>query len=102
MNVSLNNVWFEKISVLLNVSGVKDKISYFESLGINTIWLNAIYKSDGLYDGNDVIDHKDVEEIFGGMAAFDALRKASKKKGLWNKYLFYFIHTLLYSTFQYV
>ncbi|XP_052769198.1 maltase 2-like [Mya arenaria] len=65
-----------------DLQGILEKVPYLEDLGANTMWINSIFKSGGLYDGNDVEDHKAVDEIFGGMAAFDLLRKETKKKGM--------------------
>lgn len=64
------------------LSGVSSKIEYLQSIGVNAFWLNSFYKSgDTSYDYNDVVDHKQVDESVGSMAAFDSLRKETKKKG---------------------
>lgn len=67
--------------------GIKEKVEYIgDTLGANAIWINSIYQSGGLYDGNDVTDHKKVDIVLGTMEDFDSLRKDTKKKGL-HKYI---------------
>lgn len=66
-----------------DLSGVASKVEYLQSIGVNAFWLNSIYKSgDDSYDNNDVVNHKQVDESFGTMQAFDNLRKDTKKKGM--------------------
>lgn len=63
--------------------GIASKVDYIgETLDVNVIWINSIYKSDGDYDGNAVVNHKDVDETLGTLADFDSLRKTTKKKGI--------------------
>lgn len=66
-----------------DLHGINAKISYFEDIGVNALWINSIYEAGkDSYEGQDVVDHKKVSEILGGMAAFDDLRKNTKKKGM--------------------
>lgn len=66
-----------------DIKGINNKVGYLQDLGANAIWINAFYKAGAKsYDGNDVVDHTMVDELYGTMADFDALRKATKKKGM--------------------
>lgn len=72
----------DKLDNFFSSSGIGSKVDYLkDTLGTNAIWINSFFKSGGLYDGNDVEDHKAVDEMLGTLADFDALRKNTKKKG---------------------
>ncbi len=71
-----NNVFFGG-----NLIGIKEKLPYLASLGINVIYLSPIFKaySNHKYDTGDYMQ---VDEMFGGDEALNALISESKKYGI--------------------
>ncbi|KAL3874106.1 hypothetical protein ACJMK2_037166 [Sinanodonta woodiana] len=63
-----------------DLQGIINHVPDLEDLGVKALWINSIYQSGGLYDGNDVQDHKAIDPIFGSQDTFDTLRKITKKK----------------------
>lgn len=62
--------------------GLIEKLDYIKELGCNGIWLSPIYPSPGKDCGYDVMDYQDVDEIFGGMEAFDKLIQEAHKRDM--------------------
>lgn len=60
-----------------NLAGVTDSLDYLRDLGITALWLSPI-NCTAAYHGYHVTDYEDVDQRFGGMAAFDALIQAVK------------------------
>ena len=58
-----------------DLKGITEKLDYIESLGIDVLWLNPIFKSPNADNGYDVSDYKDIMEDFGTMQDFDELLK---------------------------
>src|SRR4051812_24777497 len=52
------------------------------SLGIDAVWLSPIYRSPMADFGYDVSDHRDVDPVFGDLAAFDRLLADAHARGL--------------------
>ena len=46
-------------------SGIREKLTYLESLGIDSIWLSPFYTFGGVDLGNDVVNHTTVAKEFG-------------------------------------
>lgn len=64
--------------------GLKTKMDYITSLGVNAVWLNKIFKTSDDWSELAIMDHKELNERFGTTpAAFQAwiksLQKDSKK-----------------------
>lgn len=61
--------------------GVIEKLDYLESLSINCIYLSPIFKaySNHKYDTGNYLE---IDEMFGGRKAFDALLTACKARGI--------------------
>ena len=61
--------------------GVIEKLDYLESLSVNCIYLSPIFKaySNHKYDTGN---YHEIDEMFGGREAFDALLAACKKRGI--------------------
>lgn len=61
--------------------GIIEKLDYLESLSVNCLYLSPIFKaySNHKYDTGDYMQ---IDEMFGGKAAFDALLCACKKRGI--------------------
>ena len=61
--------------------GVIEKLDYLESLSVNCIYLSPIFKaySNHKYDTGNYLE---IDEMFGGKEAFDALICECKKRGI--------------------
>lgn len=68
------------------VLGVHEKIDFIQSLGVDTIALSPIYKSDTNPEtgdlGYDVIDHQAVDVRVGLMVDLKALVQEAHKRGI--------------------
>jgi alpha-glucosidase len=56
-----------------DLDGVRARLGYLELLGVDAIWLSPFYRSPMVDGGYDVADPRDVDPLFGDLAAFDAL-----------------------------
>ncbi|MBQ4150531.1 MAG: glycoside hydrolase family 13 protein [Clostridia bacterium] len=61
--------------------GIIEKLDYLESLSVNCLYLSPIFKaySNHKYDTGNYLE---IDEMFGGKEAFDALLKECKKRGI--------------------
>lgn len=61
--------------------GILDKLDYLESLSVNCLYLSPIFKaySNHKYDTGN---YQEVDEMFGGREALDALLNACKSRGI--------------------
>lgn len=61
--------------------GVIEKLDYLESLSVNCLYLSPIFKaySNHKYDTGNYLE---IDEMFGGKEAFEALIKECKKRGI--------------------
>ena len=50
-----------------DLQGIISKLSHFEYLGIETIWLSPIFPSPMKDHGYDVSDYVDIEPLFGSL-----------------------------------
>ena len=64
-----------------DLQGVKEKLDYLKSLGVDAIWLTPIFmaRSNHRYDTDDYLH---VDPALGGDAAFAALSAAAKARGI--------------------
>lgn len=65
-----------------DLKGIKEKLDYVESLGVNAIWLNPFYKSPFKDGGYDVSDFMDVDPRFGDMKDFEDLLADAHQRNL--------------------
>ncbi|KAI4484894.1 hypothetical protein M0802_012987 [Mischocyttarus mexicanus] len=65
-----------------DLKGIINKLDYIKELGVETIWLNPIYKSPLVDSGYDVSDHKDINPLFGRLDDFDTLINKAHNLGL--------------------
>lgn len=64
-----------------DITGIQNELSgHLKDLGVETLYINSLYKSGGVDNGMDVVDYKDVEPILGTMADIEKLRKETKDK----------------------
>ncbi|OBI80998.1 glycoside hydrolase family 13 protein [Mycobacterium sp. E740] len=65
-----------------DLDGVTARLDYLKALGVDAIWLNPVMVSPMADNGYDVADPRDVDPLFGGMAALDRLIAAAHRAGL--------------------
>ena len=64
-----------------SISGLTEKLDYIQDLGVESIWLSPIYEFGGVDYGNDIIDHKKIDPLFGTEDDFEALLREVDKRG---------------------
>ena len=65
-----------------DLGGVREHLPYLKTLGIDAIWLCPVMRSPMADGGYDVSDSRDIDPLFGGMEAFDALLSAAHDIGM--------------------
>lgn len=65
-----------------DLNGIHEKLDYFESLGVGSLWLTPIYPSPMKDNGYDISNYVDIEPTFGTMEDFKKLLAGMKNKGL--------------------
>ncbi|WP_438804367.1 glycoside hydrolase family 13 protein [Nocardia noduli] len=56
-----------------DLGGIREKLGYLELLGVDALWICPVMRSPMADGGYDVADPRDIDPLFGGMAAMDAL-----------------------------
>ncbi len=56
-----------------DLDGVRERLGYLELLGVDALWLTPFFRSPMADGGYDVQDPRDVDPLFGDLAAFDRL-----------------------------
>ena len=64
-----------------SISGLTEKLDYIQDLGVESIWLSPMYEFGGVDYGNDIIDHKKIDPLFGTQDDFEALLREVDKRG---------------------
>lgn len=62
--------------------GLREKLPYIKSLGVDALWLSPFYVSPLADGGYDVADPCDVDPMFGTLADFDAMLTEAHALGL--------------------
>lgn len=65
-----------------DLEGIRRKLDYVASLGVDAVWLSPIYPSPNEDYGYDVADYMDVDAGMGGIAAFDRLLEEAHARDL--------------------
>ena len=65
-----------------DLQGVLQKLDYIKSLGCNGIWFSPLYPSPGVDCGYDISDYLDIDSMFGGMEAFQAVLEGAHSRGM--------------------
>ena len=65
-----------------DLAGLKSKLDYIKSLGVDAVWLSPIHPSPNRDWGYDVSDYETVHPDYGTLADFDALLAAAHERGL--------------------
>ncbi|TGA97118.1 alpha-glucosidase [Sporolactobacillus shoreae] len=65
-----------------DIQGIIEKLDYLQSLGVNVLWLNPVFKSPQVDNGYDVSDYYSIDPRFGNMRTIEKLISEAKKRGL--------------------
>jgi oligo-1,6-glucosidase/alpha-glucosidase len=65
-----------------DLEGVRQRLDYVRSLGVDAIWLSPIFPSPMADFGYDVADYCDIDPLFGDLAEFDDLLAACHARDL--------------------
>jgi alpha-glucosidase len=65
-----------------DLDGITGRLDHIASLGVDGLWLNPCYPSPNRDGGYDVADYLDIDEQYGGLAAFERLLEATHARGL--------------------
>lgn len=65
-----------------DLDGLADRLDYLKQLGVDGIWINPVTVSPMADHGYDVSDPRDIDPLFGGMAAFERLIDAAHARGI--------------------
>ncbi|MGH3588364.1 MAG: glycoside hydrolase family 13 protein [Pseudonocardia sp.] len=65
-----------------DLEGIRARLGYLELLGVDALWLTPFYTSPMIDHGYDVADPRDVDPVFGDLAAFDRLVTDAHEHGL--------------------
>lgn len=65
-----------------DLPGIVERLPYVAGLGVDGIWISPFFRSAMLDFGYDIIDHRDVDPLFGNMEDFDALIARAHDLGL--------------------
>lgn len=65
-----------------DLDGVLSRLDYLALLGVDAIWLNPVTVSPMADHGYDVADPRDVDPLFGGLAALERLIAAAHQRGI--------------------
>ena len=65
-----------------DLKGIRSKLDYIGSLGIDVVWLNPVYQSPNDDNGYDISDYRNIMNDFGTMDDFDALLQGLHERGI--------------------
>ncbi|MFC9514671.1 alpha-amylase family glycosyl hydrolase [Nocardiaceae bacterium NPDC056970] len=65
-----------------DLGGVIDRLGYLELLGVDAIWLSPVMRSPMADHGYDVSDPRDIDPLFGDIAAMDTLIAEAHARGI--------------------
>ncbi|WP_454561305.1 glycoside hydrolase family 13 protein [Mycobacterium haemophilum] len=65
-----------------DLDGLTARLGYLELLGVDALWINPITVSPMADHGYDVADPRDIDPLFGGLAAFERLIAAAHQRGI--------------------
>ncbi|QLL05913.1 glycoside hydrolase family 13 protein [Mycobacterium vicinigordonae] len=65
-----------------DLDGLANRLDYLKELGVDALWINPVTVSPMADHGYDVSDPRDIDPLFGGMAAFERLVEAAHARGI--------------------
>ena len=76
-----------------DLNGIRSKLPYLKSLGVDYIWVTPFYPSPMFDNGYDVADYRAVNPLFGTMADCEAMIAEADKLGMGFMFDMVFNHT---------
>ena len=76
-----------------DLNGIRSKLSYVKSLGVDYIWLTPFFSSPMVDNGYDVSDYKNVNPMFGTMSDCEAMISEADSLGIGFMFDMVFNHT---------
>jgi alpha-glucosidase len=65
-----------------DLDGVASRLDYLDRLGVDAIWFSPIMVSPMADHGYDVADPRDIDPLFGDLAAFERLIASAHERGI--------------------
>ena len=65
-----------------DLAGIRRRLDFCASLGIDAVWLSPIYPSPMADFGYDVSNYTDIDPMFGTLQDFDRLLAEIKRRGM--------------------
>ncbi|WP_040794980.1 glycoside hydrolase family 13 protein [Nocardia higoensis] len=65
-----------------DLGGVRERLDYLVELGVDALWICPVMRSPMADGGYDVADPRDIDPLFGGMSAMDALLAEAHARGI--------------------
>lgn len=65
-----------------DINGIRSRLDYLASLGVDMIWLSPVYQSPEADFGYDISDYYAINPVFGTMQDFDQLIEEAKAKNI--------------------
>lgn len=65
-----------------DLDGLANHLDHLVELSVDAIWINPVTVSPMADHGYDVADPRDIDPLFGGMAAFERLTAAAHERGI--------------------
>jgi alpha-glucosidase len=65
-----------------DLEGIRERLDYCASLGVDALWLSPIYPSPMADFGYDICEYTDIARMFGTLEEFDRLLLEIKRRGM--------------------
>jgi alpha-glucosidase len=65
-----------------DLAGIRSRLPYLETLGVDAVWLSPIYPSAGVDGGYDVSDYLAVDPVYGSLDDVDTLIRDAHGRGI--------------------
>ncbi|MFC8247872.1 glycoside hydrolase family 13 protein [Streptomyces chartreusis] len=65
-----------------DIAGIRSRLPYLKSLGVDAIWINPWYKSPMADHGYDVADFREIDPLFGCLAEAERLIEEAHEHGI--------------------
>ncbi|MFI1539220.1 glycoside hydrolase family 13 protein [Streptomyces anandii] len=65
-----------------DIAGIRSRLPYLKSLGVDAIWINPWYKSPMADHGYDVADYRDIDPLFGTLGDAEQLIEEAHRHGI--------------------
>ncbi|MGQ5635834.1 MULTISPECIES: glycoside hydrolase family 13 protein [unclassified Streptomyces] len=65
-----------------DIAGVRSRLPYLKSLGVDAVWINPWYKSPQADHGYDVADYRAIDPLFGALEEAEQLIEEAHRLGI--------------------